>query len=164
MKRLWWCAVTLISLLGLQAGEPPSPPILRLETGMHSAMIRRIAVDASGRTLATASEDKTLRLWDTATGELLSTIRPPAGDCSEGMLKCCAFSPDASLVAVGGWTGWEWDGTSSIYLVEVATGHILRRLTGLPSLISERVKELTKAPSPPSRPSRIRSRTFPLRS
>jgi WD40 repeat protein len=134
MKRLWSYAMTLVSVLGLWAGEPPARPILRLETGMHSAMIRRIAVDGSGRTLATASEDKTLRLWDTATGELLSTVRPPAGAGSEGMLKCCAFSPDARLVAVGGWTGWEWDGVSSIYLVEVATGHIVGRISGLPSL------------------------------
>ena len=38
---------------GVWAGEPPKDPILRLETGMHTAEIRRIATDAENRFLVT---------------------------------------------------------------------------------------------------------------
>ena len=44
------------------AAEPPTTPILRLETGLHTAPIIRIATDAQGRRLATVSHDKTARV------------------------------------------------------------------------------------------------------
>ncbi|MGZ4970199.1 MAG: hypothetical protein ACXV7H_11825 [Methylobacter sp.] len=63
----------------LPVGGPPSPtsshpvatPFLRLETGMHTAMFKSIAVDAGQRYLVTASDDKTARVWDLADGKLL---------------------------------------------------------------------------------------------
>jgi WD40 repeat protein len=49
------------------AAEPPKEPILRIEMGMHPAVISRISVDRENRLLAMASDDKTIRLWDTGT-------------------------------------------------------------------------------------------------
>jgi WD40 repeat protein len=48
--------------------RPSSEPILRVETGMHTAPIVRAAADAAGRIFATASADKTVRLWSLADG------------------------------------------------------------------------------------------------
>ena len=45
-----------------RAAEPPSTPILRIETGMHSAIVGRIATDSNGRWLVTAPDDKSLRV------------------------------------------------------------------------------------------------------
>lgn len=59
------------------AAEPPTTPILRLETSMHTAPIWSIASDAEGRWLVTASLDKTARLWDIDSGQLLTVLRPP---------------------------------------------------------------------------------------
>src|SRR5580700_622578 len=42
---------------------PDQTPFLRIETGMHTASIIRIGVDAACRRAATASGDKTVRLW-----------------------------------------------------------------------------------------------------
>ena len=46
----------------VRAVEPPSTPILRIETGMHSAIVGRIATDSNGRWLVTAPDDKSLRV------------------------------------------------------------------------------------------------------
>ncbi len=121
--------------LSLFAGEPPSKPILRLETGMHLGGIMSISSDASARLALTASDDKTARLWDLATGELLRTLRPPIGTGGEGRLYGGALSPDGRLAALGGYTGYEWDQSISIYLFDTATGQCSRRITGIPSII-----------------------------
>ena len=118
------------------AAEPPADPILRIETGMHTASIRRISVDTTEPFLLTAAEDKTLRLWELATGNLLKIYRPPIGiGADEGIIYAGALSPDGEWVAGSGWTGVEWDGKVSIYLFNRATGELVRRLTGLEQII-----------------------------
>jgi len=117
------------------AAEPPTDPTLRIETGMHSAPITRIATDAEMRWLATASDDKTLRVWDLQSGTLLQIIRPPTGDGSEGRLFSVAMSPGGDYVAAGGWTGYDWDRSVCIYIFQRATGRLVRRITGLPQVI-----------------------------
>ena len=70
MKRMragWWAALVL--MLAAPAGAaraqalPPTEPIPRIETGMHTATIWGIGIDASCRLMVTGSEDKTARLW-----------------------------------------------------------------------------------------------------
>ena len=119
----------------LHAGQPPEAPMPRIETGMHTAVINRIGVDAANRYLVTASDDKTLRVWELATGGLLKTLRVPIGEGNEGRLYAVAISPDGDTVAGAGWTGWDWDGKTSIYLFDRTSGRLVRRLTGLPEVI-----------------------------
>jgi WD40 repeat protein len=121
----------------LPANDPPAAPILNLETGMHTAAIRHISVDAAGRLLLTASADKTARLWDIATGEQIRILRPPQGEDSEGKLDACALSPDGHLAALGGRTGFQWDKSGSIYLFDPANGQCLRRIQGLPTPVMQ---------------------------
>ena len=139
MPRRIWFGLLLTLLLcpaSALAAEPPTEPILRLEAGAHTAMIRRVATDAAGRYLVTASDDKTARVWETASGKLLDTLRLPIGAGNEGKLFSVALSPDGSLVACAGWTGDEWDKNMSIYLFNRASGALLRRLTGLENVIN----------------------------
>lgn len=121
------------------AGAPPAEPMLRIETGMHTAMIRRIALDARQRWLVTTSEDKTARVWDLASGRLLQTLRPPHGPGDEGKLYAVALSPDGETVAAAGWTGYDWERSNYVYLFQRATGRLLRRVTGLPDVINHLV-------------------------
>lgn len=113
---------------------PPADPrpFPALELGMHTSVIRQIAVDRAGRWAVTASDDKTARIWDLNSGRLERVLRVPVGQGYEGKLYGAAISPDGSLVALGGFT--QPAGTDqAIYLFERASGRLLQRLGGLPS-------------------------------
>jgi WD40 repeat protein len=119
----------------LLGADPPSKPYLRIETGMHTAMIRRIDADAAGRFLVSVSDDKTARVWDLQNGKLLQVLRPRQGDGDEGKLNAVAISPDGTTVALGGWispSGMD----ESIYLFDRETGALRRRINGLPNIIN----------------------------
>nr|VFJ61827.1 MAG: WD domain-containing protein, G-beta repeat-containing protein [Candidatus Kentron sp. DK] len=126
-------AVLLPALVVLPAwaAGPPTEPLLRLETGRHTAPIRSIATDRAGRWIVSASDDKTVRLWAADSGRLLRTVRPPIGEGDEGKLYAVAMDPQGDWIAAAGWTGDEWDNTYSIYLLERASGRLFKRLTGL---------------------------------
>jgi len=119
-------------------GEPSREPILRIETGMHTAVIKRIGVDAANRYLVTASHDKTVRVWELPTGRLLRVIRVPLGAGNEGKLFAVALSPDGTTIAAGGWTSPDGLNTN-IYLFDRESGRLLRRLGGLPNVVSHLV-------------------------
>ena len=110
----------------------PTQPMLRLDGGMHTALVGRIGVDAGNRFAASVSLDKTLRLWSLPDGRLRRTFRVPLGEGDEGRLFAVAVSPDGHEVAATGWTGRSWDTHYSIHLFNVADGQIKRRIVGLP--------------------------------
>jgi hypothetical protein len=120
---------------------PPVKPedvVLRLDPGMHTAMIIRIDVSADGHLLATASEDKTVKLWALPEGRLLRTLRPPIGPGHEGKVYAVALDPTGRWVAAAGWsvghrTGG--DGKSFVTLFDVATGAVRTLLGPLPGVV-----------------------------
>ena len=130
-------SVGLFTLGPARATEPPTAPVLRIEAGMHTAMIWRASADEAGRLALTVSQDKTARLWELPSGRLLRVLRPPLGDGSEGLLFCGAVSPDGRLAAVAGWTGWDWEGKANVYLFDTASGRLVRRLSGLPQMTQD---------------------------
>ena len=115
--------------------SPPTEPLLRLETGRHTAPIRSIATDRAGRWIVSASHDKTLRLWAADSGRLLRTVRPPIGEGSEGKLYAVAMDPQGDWIAAAGWTNQGDSGRHNIYLLERASGRLFKRLTGLENVI-----------------------------
>ncbi|MCS7014167.1 MAG: caspase family protein [Chloroherpetonaceae bacterium] len=119
-----------------ERADVPKDPILRIETGMHTAIINRIGVDAAQRFLVTASQDKTVRVWDLKTQRLLRTLRPPIGLHEDGKLFSVAISPDGKTVVCGGWTGYDWDGKNCIYVFDRETGNLVRRITGVEGVIN----------------------------
>jgi WD40 repeat protein len=120
----------------VQAAEPQKAPILKIETGMHTASITRIGIDSVNRFLVTGSHDKTVRVWELPSGRLLSVLRLPDGIGNEGKIYAVAISPDGKTVACGGWTGHDWENRISIYLFNRATGELIRRIGGLPNITS----------------------------
>src|SRR5438045_5473401 len=66
-----------------------SSALLTLEG--HSAYVNAVAFSPDGKLVASASGDRTIRLWDSATGASLQTL--------EGHSDWVAFSPDGKLVA-----------------------------------------------------------------
>lgn len=134
MRRIVPVAVGLA--FGLMAVAPagagatgiPTVPFLRIETGMHGAAINDIAVDEADKAIVTASDDKTLRVWSESDGRLITTMHAPIGPGPEGGLYAVALSPTGKTIVAGGYTGISWDGGSSIYLYNRATGTWLGRI------------------------------------
>jgi hypothetical protein len=111
--------------------EPPQQPFLRIEAGAHIAPVARLAIDAAGGTLATVSDDKTLRLWNLPEGSQRLVIRPPMGAEAEGELYAVALTPDGARVAAAGFTARSWDSSFALYIFDSNSGRLLARLPGL---------------------------------
>jgi WD40 repeat protein len=118
--------------------KPPNnlskEPIFRIETGMHTSPSRRISVDGENRYAVTGSDDKTLRVWDVATGNPVKVLRPPIGSQYEGNIYSVAISPDGNTIACGGWTmGGEI--FHNIYLFDRDSGKIKSRIPDIINVI-----------------------------
>jgi WD40 repeat protein len=135
IKRLMSAVWLFTSFAGTGTLAQTVEPVLRIEAGMHTNTIRAAAVDASNRFLVTGSEDKSIRLWDLTTGNLLKVILPPIDLGHEGKIYAVAFSPDGKTIAAGGWTCWEWEGKASVYLFDRLTGAMTGRISGMPGAI-----------------------------
>jgi hypothetical protein len=129
--------VLALAMWGTGRAEPlPTAPLLRIETGRHTAFIHALAIDEAADRVYSASEDKTVRVWRASDGRLLDTFRVPAGARAEGQLYALALSPDHRLLAVAGWTCWDSESAACIYLLDAATGALVARLRGLPEVVA----------------------------
>ncbi len=93
-------AAAALLALAVLAGAPAAAsaqttaPILRVETGMHTTLIRRVVPDVPRNRLFTVSDDKTIRVWQMPDARLLNVLRVPIDTGHEGQLFALAVSPD----------------------------------------------------------------------
>jgi len=106
----------LLVLLGAELSSAQKPELV-LQTG-HSSAVTSIAFSPDGQTLVSGSYDKTVQLWDVATG---TELRAFIGH--DSYVASVAFSPDGKTLASG-----SYDYTVQIW--DVATGAKLRTLKG----------------------------------
>nr|VFK56441.1 MAG: WD40 repeat [Candidatus Kentron sp. TC] len=88
--------------------DVPAPiPRLIIDSGGHKAVIRDVLFTPDGERLISVSDDKTIRIWAVATGELLETLRGRMGEGPEGKLYAGALAPEDTKgrrwLAVGGY-------------------------------------------------------------
>jgi WD40 repeat protein len=134
-----WSAITLSDdperamILGLNAWAKQRAMVAGVEQSLHDAIlhslirltftghqnrVQSIVWSPDGTKLATASVDKTAKIWEAATGRELLTFRGHAD-----YVYCIAWSPDGSKVATT-----SQDGTAKVW--EAQTGHELLTLRG----------------------------------
>src|SRR5579863_3385050 len=118
-------------------GDPPTAPMLRLDLGMHTAEINSLSVDAKGELVATASDDKTVRLWHAADGSLIATLRIPIAGGAEGEINAVALAPDGKRILAGGATGFSFGPGFALYLFDVQKQAMIGRLPNLPAAIMD---------------------------
>jgi WD40 repeat protein len=125
------------ALIGLAAcaHTPTDQPLLRLEAGMHSARLRRLAVNRAGTRLVSVADDKTARIWNLADGKLIRTIRPPSESGLDGLLWATALAPDGRTVAVAGWIGLNWTEGTSVFLLDADSGRVKGHIDNLPEVV-----------------------------
>jgi len=127
--------VVAAALLGLSPGQVRADgPDFRLEidSGGHRGTIRALAFAAGGDLLFSASDDRTVRVWDWFAGTTRAVLRGQIGDAEEGMVFALAPAPDGSAVASGGYFApvLAGDGYGDIRVHDVTTGRMRHLIEG----------------------------------
>ena len=118
MKMQWGIKLVIGFLLMMsQAMCHAQMPELALQVG-HSKPVRSVSFSPNGKTLASAGNDRIIKLWDVATGEVLRTLKGHTG-----AVESITFSPDGRTLASGSWD-------STIKLWDVPSGKIICTLKG----------------------------------
>ena len=87
----------------------------------HEGSVASVCFSPNGKTIASGSGDKTVRLWDATTGKSLKALTGHIDRVDKVQSVC--FSPDGKIIASGSFDNivWLWDAT---------TGKLLKTLIG----------------------------------
>jgi len=106
---------------------------LDFDTGGHRAFVKDLAFTPDGQFVVSASDDKTIRIWDWQSGVTVRTLRGHLGDGNEGKVFAIAVSPDGKTIAAGGYFGAGIGNDppyGDVRLFDFATGRIKAVLPG----------------------------------
>ena len=103
-------------------------PVLTIDPGGHKDKINNVLFTKDGRYLITASNDKTIRIWNMENGGIQRVIRGHIGQGYEGMIYCAALSTDNQWLAAAGALGSPSE--RAIRLYDFPSGEMAGNLKG----------------------------------
>ncbi len=109
--------------------------ILKLDTKGHTALIKDIIVTKSGDIIS-ASDDKTVRVWDSTTGKEKQKILGQIG-AGSGEIYAMALSPNNEFLAVGGFFGNSSKTWGNIRIYNYKTGELLKVLKSHRNVVND---------------------------
>jgi WD40 repeat protein len=93
-------AWTILALwLGIGATRAAEPAQVATTLKGHTEIVYALAFSPDGKYVATGSFDRTVRLWDTASGKEVKAFGGSSGH--QNLVLCVAFSPDGKTLASG---------------------------------------------------------------
>lgn len=128
-RRVSLCLGMLAVLVGGGRAAFAKEPILQLETGGHMSLVRSLVFTPDGR-LISAGDDKTIRIWDPATGKTLGILRGQIGEGHAGKVYALAVSPDGRWLAAGGRMREGQGGSHPIRLYDLKSRKLVTQLIG----------------------------------
>ena len=111
---------------------------LDLDTGGHRAFVKDVVFTPDGQFLVSASDDKTIRVWDWQSGVSLRTIRGQIGPGQEGKVFALDVSPDGATIAAAGWFGPSVGDSppyGDVRLFDLRSGRLVSVLKGNPWVV-----------------------------
>jgi predicted Zn finger-like uncharacterized protein len=105
-------------------------PLLVTDPGGHTATVQRALITPDKKQVVTVSKDKTVRIWDIASGETVRTLRLPMGLGTEGALLAAALTSDGKRLAVGGIPFGMGKHGFPVHLISLESGEIEKSLRG----------------------------------
>lgn len=129
-RRLPFACALLLGMFGMVSalGQPPGSDVIAVLKG-HTDTVDAVAISPNGKLIATGSFDKTVKLWDAATGKELRTYGGDQGH--KGQVLGVAFSPKGDQLATCGTdnTAKVWDVPVNFPVETIATTGAATRVT-----------------------------------
>jgi WD40 repeat protein len=133
-RRGEWLVWFLVAALGFSAlaGRHPlsaQEPKEQTRFAGHTAVVSSVAVTPDGKTLASGSYDKTVKLWDLATGDETAILRGHTAG-----VYSVAFAPDGKTLASASQddTARLWDLASGKEIAAMKHGYHVKRVVFTP--------------------------------
>jgi WD40 repeat protein len=112
----WLCPLT-------QPGLAPAAGPQRNVLLGHTGQVQAVAVTPDNRLIISASTDRTIRIWELASGRLVRTL-----EGHSGYVSSVAVTADSQLMISGG-----WDNTVRVW--NLASGRLVRTLEGHSAMV-----------------------------